>query len=512
MNVVLYLRYSSKNQDEGSIDGQRDACMEFIKRKGYNFVREYIDREKTATSDNRPEFKKMLKDSNRGEFDAVLVYQFDRFARNRLESQMNKKLLKKNNVAVLSALEELPDDASKIIMEGMLETIAEYYSAELGQKVLRGMKTNANNFYYNGGSVPLGLKLEVAETIKSSSNSKDKVKKRFAVDKEKAPIIKDIFERFSKGETMVEIYTHLNNMGIRTSLDKPFNKNSMRRLLENKKYIGIYTYDGVETPGVIEPIISVDLFNKVQDRLEKYRCNPGKQKARSDYLLTTKLFCGYCENMMVGLAGTSRDGTVHNYYTCKGKKSCNCHKKNIIKKQIEDLVIEVAREVLVDEEIPIIAKHIVKNAESHDNSDLKHLQNKLKDLDKQKERLMISLKHSANEEVTKTIVEEMTRVETERTDTLKGIKEEEKNHICIDYDRVIFFLEEMRDGDVNDERYRQRLINSFINKVFLWDDKFIVTFNIKKSDVSMKLPEVKDLLCSFESSDGAPIRMFLWDK
>lgn len=124
---------------------------------------------------------------------------------------------------------------------------------------------------------------------------------------------------------------------------------------------------------------------------------------------------------------------------------------------------------------------------------------------KQNSNLMNTLKTCDVEVIRNNIIDEMTKLEIEKTETLLAIKDEEKNHTFIELDRVIYFLEQMRDGDVNDERYRQRLINTFINKVFLWDDKFIVTFNIKKSDVSMKLPEVKDLLCSFESSDGAPL-------
>ena len=506
MKVVLYLRYSSKNQDEGSISGQRDACMEFIKSKKYEFAGEYIDREKTATNDNRPEFKRMIKDSSKGLFDAVVVYQFDRFARNRLDSQNYKRLLKKNDVAVLSVREEIPDDISGIIVEGLYESMAEYFSADLGQKVLRGMKTNASNYYYNGGSIPLGLKLEIAEVLKTSSKTKEK--KKFVIDEEKSPIVKTIFEKFSKGETMINIIRHLNKLGIKTSKGNDFNKNSLRRLLENKKYIGIYTYDGVDTPNIIPKIISDDLFYKVQDKLGKYRCAPGKQKAVTDYLLTTKLFCGHCENMMVGVSGTSRNGKLHNYYTCKGTKSCGCKKKNVRKQYIEDLVVNMAREILTDEEIPLIAKHIIEYAESHDNSDLKYLKNKLTNIHKQSNNLMNTLKTCDVEVIRNSIVDEMTKLEIEKTETIRAIKEEEKNHTYIEYDKVVYFLEHLRDGDINDERYRQRLINTFINKVFLWDDKIIVTFNINKSDVSMKLPEVKDLLCSFESSDGAPYSLY----
>lgn len=99
----------------------------------------------------------------------------------------------------------------------------------------------------------------------------------------------------------------------------------------------------------------------------------------------------------------------------------------------------------------------------------------------------------------------MTKLEIEKAKTIQDIKEE-KNHTYIEYDKVVYFLEQMRNGDVSDQRYRQRLINCFINKVFLWDNKIIVTFNIKKSEISMKLPELQDLVCSFEGTNGAPLR------
>lgn len=502
MNVILYLRYSSQNQNEFSIEGQRDACLEYCARKNYNVIGEYVDRAQSAKTDNRPEFKRMIKDSNKGDFDAVIVYRFDRFARNRLDSRNYKSLLQKNNVAVLSALEELPQDASSIIFEGLLESMAEYYSVELGQKVLRGMKTNASKFYYNGGSVPLGLKLEVAEVLQSSGKSKQK--KKFVIDDEKAPIIKTIFNKFDKGETMINIINYLNKMGFKTSKNREFNKNSIRRLLENKKYIGVYSYDGIETKDAIPRIISDELFYRVQDKLSKYRCAPGRQKARMEYLLTTKLFCGHCESMLVGSAGTSRNGILHYYYTCKGRKN-GCKKKNVRKEYIEDLVVDMARQVLTDEEIPKIAKNVVEYADTHDNSDLKQLQRRLVELDKQTNSLMNSLKYCDVDVVRKTITDEMSKIEEQKAQVRYEIKEEEKNHIAIDYDKVVYFLEEMRNGSINDERYRKRLINSFINKVFLWDDKIIVTFNIKKSDVCVKIPDLQDLLCSYEVTNGAPI-------
>lgn len=504
MDAVLYLRYSSQNQNEFSIEGQRECCKEYCRSKNYNIVGEYIDRCRSAKTDNRPEFKRMIKDSSKQEFNAVIVYQFDRFARNRSDSVIYKGILKKNNVSVISAKENINDDASGILMESLLDGMSEYYSYELAQKVTRGMKTNASKFYYNGGSVPLGLKLEAVESFQSASKMRSK--KRFAIDEESAPIVKKIFKKFDNGESMIDIIQYLNKLGYKTSQNKEFNKNSIRRILENKKYIGTYSYDGIETPDIIPSIISKDLFERVQHKLTKYRCAPGRQKAKTNYLLTTKLFCGYCESMLIGSAGTSRNGILHNYYICKNKKN-GCKKKSAKKNLIEDVVVDMAREVLTDKTIPIIAKNVIKYAEKNDLSELKQLKQTMITLEKQKNNLTNSLKNCDVEIVRNTIIEELTKIETKKCETMSLIKEEEKNNAYIEYDKVLYFFEQMKNGNINDEIYRQRLVNCFINKVFLWDDKIIVTFNINKDEISIKLPELQDLVCSFEVTNGVPINV-----
>lgn len=177
MNVVIYARYSSHNQNDQSIEGQIAECEKFCKRNNYNVVATYIDRAKSGTKDNRDQFQQMIKDSEKHGFNGIVVYQLDRFARNRYDSAINKSKLKKNNVRVMSARENINDDASGILMESVLEGMAEYFSAELGQKVKRGMKINADNCYYNGGTIPLGFKV-----IEIESDTKDalgrKVKKK----------------------------------------------------------------------------------------------------------------------------------------------------------------------------------------------------------------------------------------------------------------------------------------------------------------------------------------------
>ena len=134
-NAVIYARFSSHAQNEQSIEGQLAECRAFAERNNLRIVREYIDRALTGTTDKRPDFLQMIEDSKRKGFQFVIVYQLDRFARNRYDSATYKAKLKKNGVRVLSAKENITDDASGILIEGVLESMAEYYSAELSQKI-----------------------------------------------------------------------------------------------------------------------------------------------------------------------------------------------------------------------------------------------------------------------------------------------------------------------------------------------------------------------------------------
>lgn len=140
--ACLYLRYSSSNQTEQSIEGQMHVCQDFCKRHNIRIVEMYIDRATSASKDieKRVEFLKMIKDSEKGNFDAVIVYKLDRFARSRYDSATYKYRLKRNGVQLVSATENITQDPEGIILESVLEGMAEFYSAELSQKINRGMR------------------------------------------------------------------------------------------------------------------------------------------------------------------------------------------------------------------------------------------------------------------------------------------------------------------------------------------------------------------------------------
>ena len=291
MNIVIYARYSSHNQTECSIEGQLEVCRAYARQNNYTVIGEYIDRATTGTSDNRPQFKKMIEDSEKALFNGVLVYALDRFARNRYDSAVYKAKLKKYGIRVYSARENITDDPSGVLMESVLEGMAEYFSLELGQKVKRGMNLNAECCYYNGGSVPLGYKLEVVYDERFNNNIKKAVKKKYVIDEEKAFIVKKIFEMYANDTKMVDIINYLNGLKLTTSKDNHFNKSSIGRILNNKKYIGIYSYNGIEKENGIPRIIEDDLFEKVQRELIRNGLAPSRNKAKTPYLLTGKFCC-----------------------------------------------------------------------------------------------------------------------------------------------------------------------------------------------------------------------------
>ena len=183
MNAVIYARYSSDNQREESIEGQLRECKAFAEANDMVIVDTYIDRALSAKTDNRPDFQRMIKESANGLFDLVIVWKLDRFARNRYDSAHYKSVLQKNGVKVISAKENISEGPEGIILESMLEGMAEYYSAELAVKVKRGMMENALKGKVNGGKPPYGYYVYK--------------ERHLCVNETTAPIVQEIFRMYA---------------------------------------------------------------------------------------------------------------------------------------------------------------------------------------------------------------------------------------------------------------------------------------------------------------------------
>ena len=241
MTGAIYARYSSDNQREESIDGQLRECKAFAAKNDIQIVGTYIDRALSAKTDNRPDFQRMIKDSEKHTFDVIIVWKLDRFARNRYDSAHYKAILMRNDVRVVSATEAISQGAEGIILESVLEGMAEYYSAELSEKVIRGQTENAYKCKFNGGTIPFGY------IIDKENN--------FQLNPETAPFVLSAYEMYDDGKTMSEIAENFNSKGLRNTRGTKFNINAISKILRNRRYIGEYKYRDITIPDGIPAIV-----------------------------------------------------------------------------------------------------------------------------------------------------------------------------------------------------------------------------------------------------------------
>lgn len=477
--AVIYARYSSDRQNEQSIDGQVEVCRKWATDNDIEIIDIYPDEALTGRTDKRPNFQRMIKDARNGKFQYIIVYKIDRFARNRYDSAIYKAQLKKYGVRVVSAMENIADGPEGIILESVLEGMAEYYSANLSQNVLRGMHQKAEQGKYMGGTIPLGYKIDA--------------NKNYVIDENTACIVKRIYEMYAGGNTIKEICQELNNSGHKSSTGKPFTYNSLHRLLTNPKYIGRYEYLGVVLENAIPKIIDDTTFEKVQQRVQRNKRAPASAKSAVTFHLTGKLFCGKCNNNMVGDSGTSGTGTTHFYYSCiEKKRKHGCTKKTVKKDWLEQLITELTiNEVLTDENIEFISQRAFElyEEERNDKSELTALNNTLREVQKVINNIMNAIEQGI---ITDTTKARLMEAEERKKALLTSIAKEEIKKPPVTKEQIEFFLRDIRNRIYNAEERTEIIINSFINSVYLYDDKLILTFNIREGETLKKL-ELSDL-------------------
>ena len=456
MNIVIYARYSYQGQSETSIEGQLEICHRYAQEHNYHIVNEYIDRGISGRTDHRPAFQKMITDSIKHNFSAVLVYQLDRFARNRYDSAIYKQKLRKNDVKVISAMEPISDDASGVLIEAVLEGMGEYYSIELAQKIRRGQKICIENGTTLGGQTPLGYKIE---------------NKRYVINTDTAPVVRKIFEMYLANATMADIIRYLNGQGIRTQKGNQYNKNSIRRILTNRKYIGCISYDGEEYQNAVPVIVDEETFRQVQIMMEKNKKAPARAKALDEqYILTTKLFCGECRAPMTGISGYSHTGVPYQYYACVNarKKGSDCHKSNVRKELIENAVIRVIRNTMTDSTILEIANLIVsQDKKANISSNLSILQKRLAEVKKAQNNLLHAIEQGQAIEV---LTAQLAKRQAEEQELNASIAREKlQDGAALTVDSVVSFLTHIRDGSQDNILYRQSLINIYVAAIYLYD-------------------------------------------
>ena len=493
MKAVIYARYSSDSQREESIEGQIRECTAFAEKNGITILRHYIDRAYSAKTDNRPDFQEMIKDSGKKLFDMVIVWKLDRFARNRYDSARYKAQLKRNGVKVVSATEVISEGAEGIILESVLEGYAEYYSADLSEKVIRGRKENALKCKFNGGTLPIGYVIDEEQ--------------HFQIDPLTAPLVLDVFRKYDKGATMKELRDWLNDSGVRNTRGQPLNFNSIQHMLSNRRYIGEYKYRDILIPDGIPAIVPEDLFDRVQEKLAQNRKAPARHKAEDDYLLTTKLFCGYCGAYLCGESGKSRNGTIHHYYKCVSvkKKRTDCKKKPVRKQWLEDLVVNEVMKVVMDDKAIEAIMSMVMDLQDRENTSLPLYEQQLREAETGIQNLLNAIQQGILTKSTKTRLEEL---EATKEDLEIKIANEKIAKPRISPEFVTFWLHKFRKLDVRQQSHRKMLIDAFVNAIYLYDDKLVLTFNYKDGTRTITLDDVKEAAKANTGSDldcrGAP--------
>ena len=476
--LVIYARYSSENQREESIEGQMRECYAFAKKNGISVVGEYIDRAFSAKTDRRPDFQRMIKDSAKHNFNLVIVWKLDRFARNRYDSAHYKALLKKNGVKVMSAVERISDGAEGILLESVLEGMAEYYSADLSEKVLRGHTENALKCKYNGGTMPIGYYADKEQ--------------HYVADSLTAPFVLEAFRHYDEGLTMSEIAAVLNQHGLKNKRGGDIDIDSVSRMLSNRKYIGEYRYRDIVIPNGIPALVPQDLFDRVQEKIAKNKKAPARHKAEDDYLLTTKLFCGECESLMVGECGTSRSGAVHHYYKCtNAKRHGGCRKKAIKKDWIENLVVLEIRKKLEDARFIDDIVHAFMEFQTAGNTVIPHLKQSLAQLNKSIDNILAAIEQGIFTQSTKQRLEEL---ESKKKDIEIEIAKESIRRPLLNEDQVRFWFERLRNLNINELSHRKRLIDTFLNSVFVYDNKLLINCNYPNTSTIVRFSDINATL------------------
>ena len=489
MTAVIYARYSSDSQREASIEGQLRDCKDYAEKNGITVVGTYIDRAYSAKTDDRPDFQRMIKDSGKKIFDVVLVWKLDRFARNRFDAVNYKYQLEKNGVHLVSAMEPISQGPEGIMVESMLIGMAEYYSAELALKVARGERENALQCKYNGGVVPLGFTIGKEDRL-------------YHIDPETAPIVQEIFTRYADGEPAEKIAASLNERGLRTRTGKPFVKNSFFQIFRNRRYIGEYRYKDIVTPGGIPAIVDQDLFDRVQQRFEQNRIAHGRPaKEDVSYLLTTKLFCGKCGTLMGGESGTSHMGNTYYYYKCGNAKrhgKAHCDLKAIRKEPLERFVVETAIKVIFSDEIIERLIDLVMEAQQKENTRLPVLKDQLRDTEKRLANLLEAIEQGI---LTPTTKQRLDELEARKEALNTSILEEELKKPVLTREWIRFWFEKFRKGDVGSTEHQRQIIDTFVNSVYVFDDRVVLNFNFTDDSKTISREEV----LGSSAVDNAPL-------
>ena len=470
-NAICYYRYSSDAQRDVSIVQQKDAAHEYAEHHGYHIIKEYDDPAYSGTRDDRPAFQLMLYEVEKLRPAYLILWKTDRLSRDRIDAVMAKKRLRECGVKIVYVAESIPDDdeATQILMESIYEAMAASFIVSHRKNVVRGMTYNAENAFYNGVKM-LGYVGEVDH--------------KYEVDQATAPTVRRIFKEYTEGVPMQKICDSLNNAGQKTVRGNKFTVNSLRNILVNRAYIGEYKFGKTLIPDGMPRLIDDETFQKAQAKLEANK-RGGKGAIKKlhpeieieDYWLTGKICCGLCGGTMQGVSGTSRSGSLYYYYSCINYRKHTCTLKYQRKELMEKIVLYILDDLINDPALRIMIAekcYAYHQAQNDDNGAYEaSIRAQLKDVEGKLNNLVKAIEAGI---FNSTTAERMNVLENQKSMLNDALLAEQNRKKCdLTLNTIVKFLSSLV-GDINNPDTRRRLLDFFVDKIYVYPDKMVLTF------------------------------------
>ena len=461
---VIYARYSCDKQTDNSTKAQLRECREWAQKNGITIIDTYCDEAISGRTDRRPAFQKMIADAQRGYFDCIVVWKGDRFSRSRADAAKYKTMLKKLNIRVLSVTEPNIEGSQQILMDGINEAFAEYYSVELAEKINRGLDQNALDGKWNGGAVPLGYDHD-PKTQKLSINEKE------------AEVVRKIFKLYTEDQLSANaIGVRLQKEGFVTKRGKLISKAGVYSVLTHECYTGVYHWRQYTVKNIFPPIIDEETYQAAQALLRKNRHSRGVKETGIEYFLSGKLFCGKCGKKMVGRSGYGgHNHRKYYYYSCKdthGKRVCPM--KDVPKDLVEETVIRLLREkVLMDVGMRQYFTDAILGYINSENPEIPALENEIEEVTARIKKLVRLAEESEDIE---DIAERLKSLKEKRANLQENLQILKHRVSSVDAVDVNSFFDNLASCPFELPDDKRFLINAFLHKAYVFDDGWLTLY------------------------------------
>jgi site-specific DNA recombinase len=506
MKACIYARYSTDNQTHDTIEVQVEKCAMYAKEHSIEIVEVFADEAVSGMKSERPELDKLFFAANLHAFDCVLIYDQSRFSRDIVDWFTFRRTMQNNGIQIISVTQPFVggdlNDTAVFATEGINALVNQLHVLQTRQKVVDAMNHIAQQALHTGGNPPLGYDID--------SN------KHYVINEYEAEIVRLIFTMYGEGQSYKNIIVVLNSKSYKTKANKPFGTNSLSTILRNERYVGTYIFNkipqkhcGKRNSHAVNPnairienampaIISKELWQAVQARL-KNNVHNAANKAKVEYLLSGKVYCGKCGCAMVGQ--TSK--YVYHFYICSGKARLKtCDKKNIQKDLLENHVINFVKLTLACAEDREKKARLIYETEQRMQGSVNPAAKSVKARIAEVNKKIANINEAISQGVWSTSTADMLKqLESQQQNLYCELASIEKLNVISKhtYEEILSSLNHIYDINTDDIEGK-RLLMAFVQKVVVFDDKVrIVLMPIgDKSSVKTEIPSTED----FSTIDG----------